>query len=175
MTTIQRIAIGFCCIGLLLLSHFAWAVPVIQQQRLFQAGMDQPTAVSVAASGQVFVLDGVNRRVLALAADGSVSRQYQPGLDGALALWAGSIDGQSWLLIADTGHHRLIRLEPSSARQTIIPLSDATGSVPPEPVAVTVIDDTIYWADRTTQRVCRLRWRQPSAATGRRVTRPSGL
>ena len=158
MTTIQRIAIGFCCIGLLLLSHFAWAVPVIQQQRLFQAGMDQPTAVSVAASGQVFVLDGVNRRVLALAADGSVSRQYQPGLDGALALWAGSIDGQSWLLIADTGHHRLIRLEPSSARQTIIPLSDATGSVPPEPVAVTVIDDTIYWADRTTQRVCRLRW-----------------
>jgi len=148
-----------CCgLWLLWFGSGLLAAPVVIGQAAWPVGLEQATAVAVAMSGPVYVLDGVNRRVQVLAASGTVSRTLEPGLTDALDI--GISDGDGLLWIADTGNHRLLRLDPGSGHSEAWPL-DYAGEVPsppgsPEPVAVAVIDDQVYWADRNTHRICRL-------------------
>ena len=71
--------------------------------------MHMPTDVAVDASGQVFVADGTNDRIVRFRSDGS--------FDGVIAQWDSvtlsrpiglSVDSQQRLWITDTGHHRLL-------------------------------------------------------------------
>ena len=148
----------FCLyLWLLLFSAVLQAAPVVTEQTVLQAGFDQPTAVTVEAGGRVSVLDGVKRRVVTLSAEGTVlNRLENTDLQQALDMLAIPRNGQAGWLVADPGNHRLVWLNPVSGQLDPLPLSD--GETQPEPVALAVIDDTVYWADRKTHRVCRLRW-----------------
>ncbi len=151
------------CLWLLLFGTGLLAAPVVTGQLVWSVGLEQATAVAVTMTGQVYVLDGVNRRVQVLAANGTLSRTLEPGLTNALDIGVSDGEGEGVLWIADTGNHRLLRLDPGSGHAEAWPLNYANEANPPagqpEPVAVTVIDDWLYWADRNTHRICRLRWK----------------
>lgn len=152
--------VGLCWLCVFLYGTLLQAIPVVSQQALYQAGFDQPTAMIAEAGGGLAVLDGVNRRIVRLSANGAVSKRFEPGLNDALDMVAGHIDGQPVWLIADTGNHRLLRLDPATGLSEAVPLESSAenkpGDRPPEPVAVALMDDNAYWADRTSHRVCRL-------------------
>ena len=122
-------------------------------ERVAQLGgdLDQPSDVAISNDGRIYVLDGVNSRVVVYSANGE--RDFIFGRDGGgLALPMGiAIDG-GYVYIADSGHHRIavFTLLGEFVRSLALP-----GDLAPEPVAVSVADGVVTWSDRRHHRVCR--------------------
>jgi predicted CXXCH cytochrome family protein len=139
--------------------------PKVSGRKLFLADFDQPTAVAASANGLVYVLDGARNRIVVLSATGNRLASFGDGLNHPLDLvwiddfplqFASTTDNSEWLLVADTGHHRLVLFRPQGSLIKSIPLQDA-GAGLPEPVAVAHRDGIAYWSDRKSQKICRTR------------------
>ena len=137
------------------------------------AAFNGPTGLAHAATGAVWVADRDNHRVRLVAAAGGVSTVAGglPGyVDGPVsearfqapeAVARGPL-GRLW--IADTGNHRLRRLEPSGVVITVAGLGVAGGvdgpaakSLLAQPAGLAIDDGGTVWiSDRLTHRVRRL-------------------
>lgn len=181
----------FCLLFLLcsvLIMPLAKAAIHVTERSAFTEHFDQPTTVTVDDAGRMTVLDGLNRRLVMLSPTGKLEGERVLNLDHPLDMIA--VEGGQWL-IADTGQHRLVRVdprrdvavetfslmppEPGTGEEQAAPAAPATGR--PEPVALAVIADRIYWADRSTHRICHFRLNRPesSACFGGRGERAGQL
>ncbi|RMF77174.1 MAG: hypothetical protein D6744_11585, partial [Planctomycetota bacterium] len=86
--------------------------------------LNMPTAVAVAPDGRVFVVDGVNDRVVEFSADGAVTRAFIEGGGRPFRQPVGAkadVDGRVW--IADTGNARIVVLDADGETDRVVDLS----------------------------------------------------
>ncbi len=128
------------------------SVLVAEPGRVFGAdqGMVLPTAVVASSGGKVWVADGVHRRVLAFAADGSLEGTITSvggvALRNPVAL-ALSADGSLW--IADAGLGTVAVLAPGGGGS----LLELGKSVDPTGLAVSAAGDQLWVVDNESHRL----------------------
>jgi predicted CXXCH cytochrome family protein len=119
---------------------------------------NMPSDIAVAPDGTVFVLDGVNHRVVVYNAEGQLRFQFgSPGsgfgqLDYPLGMAAGP---EGDLYVADSGNHRVQVFTAEGKPVEVIPLPAAANDSPPDPtgVAVDSIRGRLYLADNDNHRI----------------------
>ncbi len=111
-----------------------------------------PTDVAVGGGGRVYVLDGVNHRVVAYDAEGQF--RFQFGTQGsAPAQFVHPLgiatDPNGNVYVADSGNRRLQVFTAEGQPLNVVPLPATTSGSPPEPtdVAVDPIRKRLYIAD----------------------------
>lgn len=131
-------------------------LPVVTQQNLWQADFDQPTAVATSTDGRVFILDGMKSRIVIFSAGGKQlsvisSNEQLPNFSKAVGLsWA---NGK--LYIADTAKHRILVLTDLGKLSRIINLPVTFPEQHwPEPVAISIRNETLFYTDRRHHRLC---------------------
>lgn len=124
-----------------------------EPRRVLQDDLDQPTDVAVRDDGRVYVLDGVNGRVVVFTAGGERDFEFaRPGsAPGELQQPVGIAIGAGRVFIADTQNHRIavFGLRGDFVRNIALP-----GEPPAEPVALTVSEGRLWWTDRRHHRLC---------------------
>src|SRR5262245_34948132 len=85
--------------------------------------MQLPTAVAIGPAGDVYVLDGVNNRVLVFQPDGRLQFAISPAGEAALSQPVGlriATDGRLW--IADSGNGRVVVCAPDGTLKQLLTL-----------------------------------------------------
>ncbi|SHE22182.1 NHL repeat domain protein [methanotrophic endosymbiont of Bathymodiolus puteoserpentis (Logatchev)] len=134
----------------------AQQIPIAKKIDVLQANFNQPTDIASDTQGQLYVLDGMNSRVVVLSALGRVLREIKAektehSFYKAMAL---AIDNDI-IYIANSGKYKISRF--STAGQW---LSDIALLAPekktemPEPVALLIRDQELIYADRRWHRMC---------------------
>ena len=139
--------------GLLLWPCLAQAAVVAEPLMILQSDLDQPTDVAVRDDGRVYVLDGVNGRVVVFTREGERDFSFsRPGSGpGELSLPVGIAIDAGRVFVADTGNHRIAVFD---VRGDFVRNISLAGEAPPEPVAVALSDDLLWWTDRRNHRLC---------------------
>ena len=142
---------------LILFVHAVESKPHSDLMKRYRSGLIQPTDIAISEKGKLYVLDGVQHRIVVLSQDGK--REFTFGGKGSgkgqLNLpMAIAIEGDR-VYIADTGNHRISVFDLSGYFVTTIHLkktADSNGL--PEPVGLVIQDDVITWSDRRHHRLC---------------------
>ncbi len=139
--------------GLLLWPCLAQAAVVAEPLMTLQSDLDQPTDVAVRDDGRIYVLDGVNGRVVVFTRDGERDFSFsRPGTEpGELSLPMGITIGAGQVFVADTGNPRIAVFD---VRGDFVRNISLAGEASPEPVAVAVSDGLLWWTDRRNHRLC---------------------
>jgi predicted CXXCH cytochrome family protein len=105
-----------------------------------------PSDVSVAASGEVFIADGVGHRILRFAPDGQLldvlTHAGDQPLRDPMSVHV-TPDGRAW--IADTGNDRVVTWSPAAKvipTANTMPAANATNVIPLQPVTGGALDIT---------------------------------
>ncbi len=131
-------------------------LPFVVTKSNIQADFDQPTAIASATDGRIFVLDGMNSRIVVFSDAGKqllviTANKNIPQFSKAVGLtW-----NAGFLYIADSSHNRILVLTDKGSFVREINLQV---TVPerywPEPVAVSVVNGTLVYSDRRHHRIC---------------------
>jgi predicted CXXCH cytochrome family protein len=145
---------GLVLCGLLLLPQAASAG--LQASFLYdlQAQLNQPSAVRVSNEGVVYVLDGVNGRVVMFDQQGKVLGMFAAPQDTPFDL---PMDLQLYgdkVIIADSGNSRLLLFSQKGVLLKKLPLPKDDQQVDPNPTGLALIDNRVYWSDRANSRIC---------------------
>ena len=138
-------------VGLFLWPCLLQAGVVAEALMILDSGLEQPTDVAVHDDGRIYVLDGVNGRVVVFSREGERDFSFSRSGPDELSLPVGiSIDGGR-VFVADTGNHRIVVFD---VRGDFVRNIFLTGEAPPEPVALAVSDGLLWWTDRRNHRLC---------------------
>jgi len=133
-------------------------IPVAEVDRIFTDDFNQATALAIDTAGLVYVLDGMNSRVVIFSAQGKKLREISAkslGHDFTKAMGLAIYEQQ--LYIADSMNHRIIQLSLQGKWQRNITLSaPEKESLLPEPVALLANENYLIYSDRRWHRVCYL-------------------
>jgi len=135
---------------LLLFSINANAVLQAERIATLEGGLDQPGDVAINQNGHVYVLDGVNNRVVVF--NDKAKQVFSFGLDANLNLPMGIAITDEKVLVADTGNHRIAVFNLDGKLVKYLMLG---GEQAAEPVALAINDGVVSWTDRRNHRVCR--------------------
>jgi glucose/arabinose dehydrogenase len=84
--------------------------------RIASTGLSDPFGVAVGPDGAIFVTDGTGGRVFRIGADGALT-QVAEGLDMPSAI---AVLPDGGLVVANTGMHTIVRVDPASGAVTIL-------------------------------------------------------
>jgi DNA-binding beta-propeller fold protein YncE len=117
-----------------------------------EAPFNMPSDAAVSRDGRLYVLDGVNHRVVAYDAEGRLQFQFgtRGGGLGQLAYPLGiATDPNGNVYVADSGNHRFQVFAADGKPLEAVPLPAAASGMPPDPtdVAVDAIRKRLYIAD----------------------------
>jgi tripartite motif-containing protein 71 len=115
MTTFRRIYFHLILLfifSILITPDISSALTCINTEFLFDVkpGANQPSDIAIAPSGDIYLVDGVNNRVIALASDGSWKFDFGgAGKDAGRFVYPLGIDisRDGKVFIADSGNHRI--------------------------------------------------------------------
>ena len=138
-------------IFMLVFVETAFAGLLAEKITQLDGGLDQPSDIAVSDNGKVYVLDGVNNRVVVYMPNGEKDFIFDGGKNGLKQAMGITIAG-GYVYIADSGHHRIAVFNMTGQFFKSLLLA---GDRPPEPVALAIVDDVITWTDRRNHRVCR--------------------
>lgn len=100
-----------------------------------------PSDAAVGQNGDLYVLDGVNHRVVVYDADGKFRFKFGSrgsGLGQLLFPLGISTTPDGKVYVADSGNHRFQVFSPDGNPLKVVPLPDTASGVPPDPTDVTV-------------------------------------
>ncbi|NOX91999.1 MAG: hypothetical protein GXP18_05995 [Gammaproteobacteria bacterium] len=117
----------------------------------FENGLDQPSDIAVHDDGRVYVLDGVNNRVVVYLPNGEKGFIFDGG-EKSLKQPMGITIADGRVYIADSGLHRIAVFDLQGGYLKSLML---VGELPPEPVALVVTEGVVTWSDRRNHRICR--------------------
>ncbi len=149
-----RRALPICLLALVVGGFPLSAAATLPARYLFSLtdGFDQPSDVAVAEDGTIYVLDGVNGRVVVFDSRGRKISSFAGTGRGRLKLPMGIAVADGAVYVADSGNHRIVVFDRRGGLRDTIPLH---GEPPPEPVAILVGDGMLVWTDRRNHRLCR--------------------
>lgn len=116
-------------------------------------GMNQPSAVSVTEAGTVFVLDGLQGRVVKFDPQGRSLGDFTAPEGQALQRPMDLRVYEDSLIVSDTGNHRLVQFRQDGEIQRLLPLPPGADK-PAEPTGLALLDGVVYWSDRANSRLC---------------------
>ena len=130
--------------------HRYTATPLLDFKLDGENTLFMPTAVTVAPDGAVFVVDGVNDRIVKFSPDGTLLteiRAVSARVDRAGRLW-----------IADTGHHRVLVRAGDGTLERIITPPQGAAKGPPDitDLALSADGTTLWLADNDHHRLLRV-------------------
>jgi len=127
-------------------------------QSIMPQGVDQPSDLAISAEGNIYLVDGVNNRVVVTNGDGALQFtfgktgtgpgefQYPLGID---------IAKNGRVFIADTGNHRIQVFDAGGAFLYLFPVKRSDGEKPANPVDVLAIElkNYLYVADNDNHKI----------------------
>ncbi len=143
-----------CCLSFIVSAN---TLPVVNKLVKFQGNLQQPSAVAISETGQVYVLDGTNHRVVVFSETGQRLFQFgakgKNGLDKPMDI---SLFGQQ-IVVADTGLERLViyNLKGTFIKEIELDNGGNEKINPPVPISVFMDETHIYWGDRPNHRICK--------------------
>jgi len=129
-----------------ILSGFLFATEIeFVHVKSYQNSFSHPTDIVGNGSGDVFVLDGVNGRIVHLNLSKTTNFIYpvNESIHNAVG-----IDFQNGIWIADTPRHRLLKVDELGRIKSNIPLSKSS-----QPVDVCAKDNFIHFTDRNNHQI----------------------
>ncbi|MFH1746188.1 MAG: cytochrome c3 family protein [Planctomycetota bacterium] len=133
-----------------------------------QEALFMPTAVTVGPDGAVFVVDGVNDRIVKFNADGTLAGIIDSVGDEQLSTpVSAKADAGGRLWIADTGHQRVLVRAPDGTLERVITMPADLAQPPPDFTDVSLGPDgaTLWLADNDRHRL----WRYNLATADARI------
>jgi len=153
--------IGCLVLQIVFLSWVAAAeqnIPVAEVSAVFSDDFNQATALAIDSEGLVYVLDGMNSRVVVFSPSGKKLREISAkslGHDFTKAM--GLAIYEQTLYIADSVRHQIIQLSLQGKWQKTIALAaPEKETLLPEPVALLADENHLIYSDRRWHRLCYL-------------------
>jgi len=133
--------------------------PIVASEHIMtlEGGMNQPSDISIHADGDVYLLDGLNDRVVVFDSSGGVRFSFTGEASGAgrLKLPMGIDVNGDTVYVTDTGNHRIVLFDRYGIFIKAINLSTGKPEKEkPEPTGIIVSDGTLFWSDRKNHKVC---------------------
>jgi DNA-binding beta-propeller fold protein YncE len=122
------------------------------------AGVDQPSDIAVGPRGRIYLVDGVNNRVVVTDADGRLQFTFgrSGGGPGELRHPMGiDISGKGRVFIADTGNHRVVAFDLQGGFLYAFQVKTGVGEKPAAPVDVLALErkSYLYVADKDNHKI----------------------
>jgi len=135
-------------------------IPIANQQQVLQADFNQPSDIVADGQGQLYILDGMNSRVVIMSPQGAVLREINTQGTAHSFTKAMAIElDKEVLYIADPLQHRIRRFSMQGKWLSDIALFAPKGAVEklqPEPIDLLIRDEELIYADRRLHRICYL-------------------
>jgi len=141
----------FLLVFLVILPVNIYAGLLAEKTMQFESDLDQPSDIAVHDDGRIYVLDGVNNRVIVYRPNGEKDFIFNGGKNG-LKQPMGITIADKQIYIADSGFHRIAVFNLQGKFLKALALA---GKFPPEPVALAVTEGVVTWSDRRNHRICR--------------------
>lgn len=138
----------------------SFAIDCINTKFLFdiKPGANQPSDLAISPKGDIYLVDGVNSRIIVV--DNNGRWKFAFGSEGAgkgqFKLPLGiDISGSGKVFIADTGNHRIQVFDAKGGFLYMFTVKTFPGEVPADPVDVVVsgIDNYLYISDNDNHRI----------------------
>jgi DNA-binding beta-propeller fold protein YncE len=122
------------------------------------AGVDQPSDIAIGPRGRIYLVDGVNNRVVVTDADGGPQFTFGRAGGGAGELqhpMGIDISAKGRIFIADTGNHRVAVFDPQGGFLYAFPVKTGAGEKPAAPVDVLALErkSYLYIADKDNHKI----------------------
>jgi DNA-binding beta-propeller fold protein YncE len=122
------------------------------------AGVDQPSDVAIGPQGRIYLVDGVNNRIVVTDPGGRLQFFFGRGGSGAGELqhpMGIDISSKGDVFIADTGNHRVAVFDPRGSFLYGFPVKTASEEKPAAPVDVLALDrkNYLYIADKDNHKI----------------------
>ena len=128
------------------------------QGSIAPAGVDQPSDIAVGPHGRIYLVDGVNNRIVVTDADGKLQFTFgrSGGNAGELKHPMGiDISKKGQVFIADMGNHRIQVFDLDGGFLYMFPVRTSPGEKPAAPVDVLALDrkSYLYISDRDNHKI----------------------
>jgi DNA-binding beta-propeller fold protein YncE len=122
------------------------------------AGVDQPSDIAIGPKGDIYLVDGVNNRIVVTDTDGKLQFTFghSGGGEGELQHPMGiDISKKGHVFIADTGNGRIQVFDPRGGFLYMFPVKTAAGEKPAAPVDVLALErkSYLYVADKDNHKI----------------------
>jgi sugar lactone lactonase YvrE len=122
------------------------------------AGVDQPSDIAVGPRGRIYLVDGVNNRIVVTDANGKLLFTFGRRGNGAAELQHPlgiDISKKGQVFIADTGNHRIQVFDLQGRFLYMFPVKTSPGEKPPAPVDVLALErkNYLYISDRDNHKI----------------------
>jgi DNA-binding beta-propeller fold protein YncE len=110
-------------------------------------GVDQPSDMAIGQKGDIYLVDGVNSRIIVMTAEGDLKFSFgkQGNNPGEFQHPMGiDISRQGRVFIADTGNHRIQVFTPEGGFLYMFAVKTSSGEKPADPVDVLALDRKSY-------------------------------
>jgi DNA-binding beta-propeller fold protein YncE len=110
-------------------------------------GVDQPSDLAIGPNGYIYLVDGVNNRVVVTDSDGDLKFSFgKKGIQlGEFQHPMGiDISKEGRVFIADTGNHRIQVFNPDGVFLYLFPVNTSPGEKPADPVDVLALERKSY-------------------------------
>lgn len=123
-----------------------------------EPGANQPSDIAEAPNGDLYIVDGVNNRIIVMGADGRWKFSFGSGGSGkGNFMFPVGIDisASGNVFIADSGNHRIQVFDLKGNFIRMFPVRQDAGEVPPDPVDVLAskLGNTLYIADNENHKI----------------------
>jgi DNA-binding beta-propeller fold protein YncE len=137
------------------------AMECIQSQvigAITPAGVDQPSDIAIGPRGRIYLVDGVNNRIVVIGADGKLQFTFGRSGGGAAELqhpMGIDISKKGKVFVADTGNHRIQVFNLQGDFLYMFPVKALSGEKSAAPVDVLALDrkSYLYIADKDNHKI----------------------
>jgi DNA-binding beta-propeller fold protein YncE len=120
--------------------------------------VDQPSDIAIGPDGSIYLVDGVNNRIVVTDANGNMQFSFGRSGGGAGELrhpMGIDISKKGQVFIADTGNHRIQVFDPRGRFLYMFPVKTAPGEKPAAPVDVLALErkSYLYISDKNNHKI----------------------
>jgi len=136
-------------------------IPSVIESQVFKSGLKQPSALAVDSDNGLYVLDGLNQRIVQFKPDGKLNKIIPLQIKPAEKPFAPMdiLLTPSSFFISDPANHRILEFNLQGQLHDTIYLSQRlkTSSTFPEPTALWLDEQQLYWSDRANHQICQMK------------------